>query len=168
MLFKEAEVEILNAVLYKAHRASKVNNDVTIPFTTFRHQALFHCNHKKFKNQSIHLNLTFLFIKWGQESYWKYSSDITRLFGRLVYWFGHPNSGTQKTWSERRICLQKCFHSFKYVIDHTNICFIFLISLQTCSHLLNEVNSLHCFVRFLLYCLLHLLSSDCFAVLTSW
>ena len=27
--------------------------------------------------------------------------------------------------SERINCLQKCFHSFKYVRDHTNVCFFF-------------------------------------------
>ena len=24
-------------------------------------------------------------------------SDVFRQFGRLIYWFGHPNSGAQKT-----------------------------------------------------------------------
>ena len=44
----------------------------------------------------------------------------------------------QRHWSKRRNCQQKCFHSFSYVIDHTSIHFFFY------------VNSLHCFVWFLL------------------
>ena len=38
--------------------------------------------------------------------------------------------------------------------------------LQTCSHSLNEVKSLDCFVWFFLYYLPHLFSSDCFPGLT--
>ena len=40
----------------------------------------------------------------------------------------------KRGWSERRNCLWKCFHSFKFVMDHANIHFFFLISLWTCSH----------------------------------
>ena len=57
-LFKEAEVEIPHAVLNRAHRISKENNDAIVCFTTFRHQILFYHNRKKLKNQSIHLYLT--------------------------------------------------------------------------------------------------------------
>ena len=74
---------------------------------------------------------------------------------------------TKRHRSKRRNCLRKCFHSFKHVIDHVNICFILLISFQTCSHSLNNANSLHCFTWFLLYYLLHLLRSDPFAALIS-
>ena len=35
--FKEADVEIPDAVLDTVHRISKENNDVIIHFTTFRH-----------------------------------------------------------------------------------------------------------------------------------
>ena len=52
-LFK---VEISDAVLDNAHRISKVNNDVLVRFTTFRHRTLFYRNRKKLKNQSIHLS----------------------------------------------------------------------------------------------------------------
>ena len=45
-------------------------------------------------------------------------------------------------------------NSFNYVIDHASIHFFFY------------VNSLHCFVWFLLYYLLHLLSSTRFEILT--
>ena len=45
--------------------------------------------------------------------------------------------------------------------------FFLLISLRTYSHSLNDVNSLHCIRWFLLYYLLCLFSSDCFAALTS-
>ena len=68
--------------------------------------------------------------------------------------------------AERKNCLGKGFHSFKYVIHHANIRFFSLISLQTCSHSLNHVNGLHCFMWFLFYYFLHLFSSDCFAALT--
>ena len=61
----------------------------------------------------------------------------------------------QRDQIKRRNCQQKCFHSFNYIIDHTSISFFFCI------------NSLHCFVWFLLYYLLHLLSSDHFAALKS-
>ena len=56
-LFKEAEVEIPDAVLDTVHRISKENN-VIIHFTTFRHRTLLYCNRKKLTNQSIHLDLT--------------------------------------------------------------------------------------------------------------
>ena len=59
----------------------------------------------------------------------------------------------QRGWSERRNCQGKCFHSFSYIIDHKSICFFY-------------VNSLHCFVWFLLYYLQHRLSSERFAALT--
>ena len=39
---------------------------------------------------------------------------------------------TKRPQSGRRNSLQKCFHSLKYTIDHTNVHFFFLISLQTC------------------------------------
>ena len=71
------------------------------------------------------------------------------------------NTKKKRPQSGRRNSLQKCFHSLKYTIDHTNVHFFFLISLQTCSHSLNYVNSFHCFIQFLLYYLLHLISSDC-------
>ena len=62
-------------------------------------------------------------------------------------------------------CLQKCFLSFMYVTNHKNVCFFFLNSLWPCSNPLNEVYSLHRFVWFLLYYLLHFLRSDHFAAL---
>ena len=61
----------------------------------------------------------------------------------------------KKTERVRRNCLRKCFHTFRYIIDHTNVPFFFY------------VNSLHCFVWFPVYYLLHLFGSDCFAALTS-
>ena len=61
----------------------------------------------------------------------------------------------QRGRSERRNCQRKCFHSFNYIIDHANIRVFFY------------VNSLHCFLWFFLYYLLHLISSDRFAALTS-
>ena len=39
---------------------------------------------------------------------------------------------TKRRPSKRRNCLQKFFHSFKYVMDHTNVCFS--------SRLLQDVN----------------------------
>ena len=47
---------------------------------------------------------------------------------------------TKRRLSKMTNCLRKCFHSFKYVIDHSNVRFFFLTSLQTCSHSLNKVN----------------------------
>ena len=35
------------------------------------------------------------------------------------------NNETRQGRSERRNCLRKCFHSFKYVVDHANVCFFF-------------------------------------------
>ena len=60
----------------------------------------------------------------------------------------------QRGWSKRRNCHWKCFYSFNYVIDNASICFFCI------------VNSLHYFLQFLLYYLLHFSSSDCFAALT--
>ena len=76
------------------------------------------------------------------------------------------NNGINNHQRERRNCLRKCFHSFKHVIiDHANVRFFFLISLWTCSHSLNEINSLHYFMCFLLYYLLHLNHADgCFVM----
>ena len=54
---------------------------------------------------------------------------------------------TRRGRSKRRNCLWKCFHIFKYVIDHANVCFFF------------QLNCLHCFMWLLLYYLLHLLRS---------
>ena len=65
------------------------------------------------------------------------------------------NNETKRGRTERRNCLRKCFHSFKYVMDHANVRFF------------SYVDSLHCFVRFRLYYLLHLFSSDRFAALAS-
>ena len=48
----------------------------------------------------------------------------------------------QRGRSEKRNCQRKCFYSTNYVIDHARICFFFY------------VNSLHCFVAFILYYLL--------------
>ena len=47
---------------------------------------------------------------------------------------------TKTCQSKWRNCLQKCFHLFKYVIDHANVHFFFLISLQTYSQPLNNMN----------------------------
>ena len=40
------------------------------------------------------------------------------------------NNETVRGRSERRTCLRNCFHSFKYVIEHANVCF-FLSKLYT-------------------------------------
>ena len=137
-------------------------------------------------------------------------SDVSRMFGRPIYWFGRPDSGAQKTlvefsfirctskkiwWieindftmhlinskflrrrksrHERKTMRQKdveakeelqwkCFHSSKYVIDHANVRFFFLISLRACSHSSQDVTSLQCFIWFLLHYFLRLFSSDSF------
>ena len=47
--------------------------------------------------------------------------------------------------------IYKSFISFTYKINHANACFFFLNSLCACSHSLNDANSLHCSLRFLLY-----------------
>ena len=57
----------------------------------------------------------------------------------------------RRNWNSQR----RCSYSFNYVIDHASIRFFFYI------------NSLQCFVWFLLYYLLHLLSSYHFPVLMS-
>ena len=84
----------------------------------------------------------------------------------------------QKCWQKRKKLRQKdveakgeivyksVFNSFKYVIDQGKVRFFFLISLQTGSHPLNYVNSLHYSVWFLLYYLLHIFRSYPFAALT--
>ena len=63
-LFKEAEVEIPDAVLDRAHRISKENNDVIVRLTAFRHRTLFYRNRKKLKHQSTHLDLTNLVCRY--------------------------------------------------------------------------------------------------------
>ena len=51
---------------------------------------------------------------------------------------------TKSQWgrNEKRNCQRKCFHSLNYVLDHASIHFFFY------------VNSLHCFLWFLLYYLM--------------
>ena len=49
------------------------------------------------------------------------------------------NNKTKSGQSERRNYLPKCFHSFKYIIDLTNVCLFFLISLWTRSHSLSDI-----------------------------
>ena len=50
--FKEAEVDFPDAVLDRAYRISKENNDVIVCFTTLRHRTLFYHNRKKPKYTS--------------------------------------------------------------------------------------------------------------------
>ena len=57
-LFDEAEVTIPDAVLDRAHRVSKKNNDVIVRFITFRHRTLFYRKRKSLKGKSVHLDLT--------------------------------------------------------------------------------------------------------------
>ena len=52
------------------------------------------------------------------------------------------------------------------VVHHESVNFFFLIYLWTCFKSLNGINSLHYFMWFLLFYLLHLFSSDCIASLT--
>ena len=132
--------------------------------------------------------------------------EVSWPFGRLVYWFGRQNSGTEITlfkillfhlylnkkyvkvaindftihliiskWFRRRKCRQKqCDKKMSKpkkklpnVVDHENVCLLFSISLGTCSKPLNDVSGLHYFAWSLVYYLLHLFSSDRFAVLMS-
>ena len=58
--------------------------------------------------------------------------------------------------SKRKKKQRKCFYSFSYVIDHVNARFFV------------NINSLHYFLWFLLYYLLHLLRSDHFAAPACW
>ena len=65
------------------------------------------------------------------------------------------NNETKRCQSERRNCLQKCFHSFRFLIDYINVGFFFW------------VKRLHCCIWFHPYYLMHLFISDPFAPLTS-
>ena len=53
------------------------------------------------------------------------------------------NKETKRRQSERRICLRKCFHLLKYVIDHENFYFFFVTSLRTCYKSLNDNQTQH-------------------------
>ena len=55
-LFEEAEVTILDAVLDRAHRVSKSNDDVIVRFTTFCHRTLLYRKRKTLKDKSVHLD----------------------------------------------------------------------------------------------------------------
>ena len=70
---------------------------------------------------------------------WK---DPDYLGDQCTYWLGFLKTLFQ--FSKRRNYLQKCFHLFKYIIDHENVLTFFMISLRTYSKSLNDVNSLHC------------------------
>ena len=70
---------------------------------------------------------------------WK---DPDYLGDQYTYWLGFPK--TLFKFSKRRNSLQKCFHLFKYIIDHENVLTFFMIFLRTYSKSLNDVNSLHC------------------------
>ena len=54
-LFDEAEVEIPDAVLDRAYRISKANNDIIVRFTTLRHRTLSYRQRKKLNGKSVHL-----------------------------------------------------------------------------------------------------------------
>ena len=70
--------------------------------------------------------------------------EVSRPFARPVYLLAGGNQKRLFKFRKRRNSLQKCFHLFKYTIDHENVRTFFLISLRTCSKSLNDVNSLHC------------------------
>ena len=106
-------------------------------FSSFIFQLYF--NKKYVKIAIIDLTMNLLISKWLRKQKSRQKRKTMRQRGR----------------SERRNCQRKCFHSFNYIIDHVSIHFFFY------------VNSLRCLMWFLLYYLLHLLSSDRFAALTS-
>ena len=62
-LFKEAEVDFPDAVLDRAYRISKENNDVIVRFTTLRHRTLFYRNRKKPKYTSSSYKISAVVIK---------------------------------------------------------------------------------------------------------
>ena len=65
---------------------------------------------------------------------------------RWQEWRQKRKTMRQKVVEAKEETLRKGFHLFKYVINHMNVDFFFC------------VNSLHCFMWFLLYYLLHLFS----------
>ena len=120
--------------------------------------------HPKNTFQVLFFQLYFNKKCWNNEQWFQNASNYLKMALK------DKNTESRKTErkrrpNERRNCLWKCFHLSKYVIHHENVRFFFLISLRTCSKSLNDVNSFHYFVWFLLYCLLHLSSSDRFAAL---
>ena len=94
----------------------------------------------------------FFFQLYFNKKYVEVATNDFTMHLIISRWLRIKKALRQKGQSERRNCQQNCFN---YVTDHASIRFFFY------------VNSLHCFVRFLLYYLLHLLSSDRFVVLTS-
>ena len=94
-------------------------------------------------------------------------NDFTKHLLKELFWNGLEGNNADKKKNKKKICqnkreivcLQKCFHSFRYIIDHIDVSFFFLNSLlvrshSTCSHSLNDANSLHYFMWFLLYTVL--------------
>ena len=106
-------------------------------FRVFFFQLYF--NKKYVKVTITDFTIHLIFLKWLRIQKCKQKRETMRKRGRKA----------------RRNCQQNCFHSCNYVIDQVNVCFVFYR------------NSLHCFVWFHLYYLLHLLSSDCFTALTN-
>ena len=56
-LFSEASINMPDACIDRAHRVSRTDDTVTVPFTTFRHRTMFYRKRKELKNGvTFHLN----------------------------------------------------------------------------------------------------------------
>ena len=76
-------------------------------------------------------------LHWCSDQWFHKASNYFKMVNKTNIHTEEKNNETRRQ-SKRRNCLQKCFHSFKYVIDHANVCFFFLNSLQDCLHSLKE------------------------------
>ena len=59
-LFDDAEIQVPDCVVDRAHRVSKNNDSVIVRFTSFRYRTLFYRNRQKLQNKNVkvHLDLT--------------------------------------------------------------------------------------------------------------
>ena len=67
-------------------------------------------------------------IRWsGDQLFFKMNLIISKWL-RMEKCRQKRKTMRQRDRSERRIYLRKCFHSFKYVMDHPSICFFFYVN----------------------------------------
>ena len=88
-LFSEASINIPDACIDRAHRVSKTDDTVIVPFTTFRHRTMFYRKRKELKNGvKVHLDLTKarldLLIK--ARKYVKNLSNVDFVYADLNCW----------------------------------------------------------------------------------
>ena len=97
-------------------------------------------------SQNIHLRMLIKMYEYFRN---KCSQKKVRDVSRSKLLKGQKCIQKRKQWNKKMSKQKKkCFYSFIWVIDHTNVHFFFLISLWAWSYSLNDIKNLHCFGLF--------------------